>query len=76
MKFKWTNMKEKEFDDIKITVAHDTLLAYLDLNNQFDMHTYASDYHLVAVISQDGKPITFYTHKLTKIQTRYMLLGK
>ena len=60
------------FDDIKCTVAHDTLLAYPYFNKLFIIHTEASDYQLGAVISQYGKPIDLYSKKLTKTKTPYM----
>ena len=39
VKFKWTDMEQKSFDDIKYAVTHDTLLAYTDLNKRFDIQT-------------------------------------
>ena len=71
MKFKWTDVEQKEFDNIKRDVAHNTLLAYLDCNKHFDIHMDASDYQLGELISQDGKPISLYSCKLTKTQNRY-----
>ena len=68
VKFKWNDVEQKAFDDIKRTVAHNTLLAYPDFNNFFDIHTDDSDYKLGAVISQDDKPIALYSLKLTKNQ--------
>ena len=64
-------MEQKSFDDINSTVDHDTLLVYPYFNKGFDKHTDARDYHLGAVISQDVKPIAFYSHKLAKTQTWY-----
>ena len=49
-KFKWTDVEQKSFDDNNRTVAHNTLLAYPDLNKCFDIHTDVSDYQLGAVI--------------------------
>ena len=52
-------MEQKMFDDIKRAVVHDNLLAYQDFNKRFYIHANASDYKLVAVISQGGKPTAF-----------------
>ena len=71
VEFKWTDVELKSFDDIKLTVTQDTLLAYSYLDKSFDINTDAIDFQLGAVIIQNGKPITFYSHKLTKTQTRY-----
>ena len=76
MKFKWTDVEQKAFDDIKRTVTHDTLLEYPDLNKRFDIHTDSRDNQLVSVIIQDGKPINFYIRKLTETQTWYTVMEK
>ena len=47
------------------------MLAYPDFSKPFQMHTDASHYQLGAVISQEGKPIAFYSRKLNDAQTRY-----
>jgi len=49
-------------------VCTETLLNYPDWSKPFDIHTDASDYQLGAVLSQDGKPIAFYSRKLNKAQ--------
>ena len=63
VKFKYTDVGKKSFDDIKCCVSQNTLLAYPDFNKRFDMHTNASDYQLGAVIIQNGKPIAFHSRK-------------
>ena len=52
------------------------LLAYPDFSKTFEIHTDASDYQLGAVISQEGKPIAFYSRKLNNAQTRYTTTEK
>ena len=69
VKFKWTDVEQKAFDDIKHAVSQDILLTYPDFNEQFHIHTDNSNYQLGAVIIQNGKPIAFYSHKLTGPQT-------
>ena len=58
-KFKWTKVEKYAFDEIKRVMARDTLLTYPYLNGTFKIHTYASAFHVGAVISQKGKPISF-----------------
>merc|ERR1712016_45423 len=70
-KWKWTDVHTKAFNDIKKIVSRDVLLAYPDFNETFDIHTDASKVQLGAVISQNGKPIAFYSRKLNPAQTRY-----
>ena len=63
VKFKWTELHQKNFDLIKKVIAKETLLAYPNFNTRFDIHTDASQTQLGAVISQDGIPIAFYSRK-------------
>ena len=42
-----------------------------NFNKRFDIHTDASHTQLGAVISQNGKPIAFYSQKLNPTQTCY-----
>ena len=76
VKFKWTEVEQKVFDDIKRVVSQDTLLAYPYFNTRFDIHTDASDYHLGAVIIHNGKQISFYSRKITGPQTWYTVTEK
>ena len=52
-------------------MARDTLLTYLDFNEDFYIHTDARNLKLRAVILQKGKPINFYSRKHTEPQQRY-----
>ena len=56
---------------MKKVIMKETLLAYPNFSKPFDIHTDASDVQLGACISQDGKPIAFYSRKLNPAQTRY-----
>ena len=53
------------FSEIKQVVTHDTLLIYPDFNKRFNINMDASELQLGSGISQDGKPIAFYSRKLT-----------
>ena len=44
IKFKWTDVEQKPFDEVKTMVAHNTLLAYTDCNKQFDIHMDGSEF--------------------------------
>ena len=71
VKWEWTDIHQKAFDNMKKAIARETILAYPDFSKPFDIHTDASKVQLGAVISQDTKPIAFYSRKLTDTQTRY-----
>ena len=70
-KWRWGNEERQAFEQIKKVISRETLLAYPDFNKKFVIHTDASHYQLGGVISQDGKPIAFYSRKLKPEQTRY-----
>ena len=69
--FHWTSKQQQAFDTIKTVMARETLLFYPDFNKPFEIHTDASHMQLGSVISQDNKPIAFYSRKLSDAQTRY-----
>ena len=52
-------------------VCKETLLTYPGWSKSFDIHTDASDYQLGALISQEGKPIAFFSRKLNSAQKKY-----
>ena len=70
-KLEWKVFEQDHFGEIKQIVACDTLSTYPEFNETFKMHTDASSFQLGAVISQKGKPIAFYSRKLTDNQQRY-----
>ena len=69
--WRWTDQHQQAFDEMKRVITRETLLAYPDFNEVFEIHTDASLYQLGACISQKGKPIAFYSRKLNPAQTRY-----
>ena len=71
IKFEWTNVEQTAFDKIKQIVRCETLLSYPDFNKPFEIHTDASHTQLGVVISQNNKPIAFYSRKLQPAQTQY-----
>ena len=59
------------FKKIKRIVARDNLLTYPGFNETFKIHTNTREFQLGAVISQKGKPISFYSRKHTCAQQQY-----
>ena len=70
-KWDWTDVHEKSFQTMKKIVSRETLLAYPNFNEPFEVHMDASAYQLEAIISQKGRPIAFYSRKLNSMQRRY-----
>ena len=61
---------------IKKLVSKETLLSFPDFSKCFDIYTDANHTQLGAVITQENKPIAFYSRKLNPAQTRYTGIGK
>ena len=59
------------FDDNYCDVCQDNLLAYPYFNERSIIRADTRYYHLGALISYNSKPIAFYSHKLTGLQTQY-----
>ena len=64
VEFTWTEVKKKAFEP-----QH--FIGLSGFNKEFKIYTNASDFQLGEFISQEGKPITFHSIKLTKPLTRY-----
>jgi RNase H-like domain found in reverse transcriptase len=60
---------------MKDIIAKETLLAYPDFNKPFEIHMDGRHTQLGAVVSQDKRPIAFYSRKLNPAQTRYTVGG-
>ena len=73
VKFKWTKIEQDAFEEIERIVGCNNLLAYTYFNEEFRIHTDASNFQLVEVIKQNGKPVYLNSIKLTVSQKRYTL---
>ncbi len=56
---------------MKATIAEEVVLAYLDFSKPFEIYTDASTMQLGAVITQDNRPIAFFSRKLSITRTKY-----
>ena len=73
---KWTDEMQKTFDKMHLLMTADALAAYPDHNKRFDIYTDDSDFHLGACIIQEGRPVAYFSCKLTKSQQHYTTLEK
>ena len=70
VKWSWTEVEQKAFDTMKRIISRETLLSYPDFSLPFTIHTDASHLQLGVVISQNDRPIAFYSRKLNPAQVR------
>jgi hypothetical protein len=68
---KWDPMHQQAFDKVKAAIAKETVLACPDFSKPFEIYTDASSTQLGAVLTQDNKPIAFFSRKLSKTQQKY-----
>jgi hypothetical protein len=62
---------QRAFDHVKATIAKEVVLAYPDYSKVFEIYTDASSKQLRAVITQDNRPIAFFSWKLSATQCKY-----
>jgi hypothetical protein len=67
----WDEVHQKAFDAVKTTIAKDVVLAYPDYNEVFEVFTDASSTQLGSVITQNNRPLAFFSRKLSDTQQKY-----
>ncbi len=67
----WDAVHQRAFDHVKATITKDVVLAYPDYSKVYEIYTDASSKQLGAVITQDNRPITFFSWKLSNTQCKY-----
>jgi hypothetical protein len=66
----WNKVHQRAFNHVKATTAKDVVLACPDYSKVFEMYTDASSKQLGAVITQDDRPIAFFSWKLSDVQRK------
>jgi hypothetical protein len=69
----WDDIHQKAFESVKTMIARDIVLAYPDFSKKFVIYTDASKRQLGAVITQDNRPIAFFSRKLNSAQQKYSI---
>jgi hypothetical protein len=69
--WQWDPIHQQAFDNVKAAIAKETVLAYPDFLKPFEIYTDISSMQLGAVITQDNRPIAFFSRKLSKIQQKF-----
>ncbi len=69
--WRWDPIHQQAFDNVKAAIAKETVLVYLDFLKPFEIYMDASSMQLGAVITQDNRPIAFFSSNLSKKQQKY-----
>ncbi len=69
----WDEVHQRAFDHVKATIAKDVALVFRDYSKVFEMYTDASSKQLGTVITQDNRPIVFFSWKLSNMQHKYSI---
>ena len=69
--WKWIEEHQIAFEHMKKSISRETLLVYLNISDLCILQTDASKIQLGAVISQDNKPIAFYSRRPNAAQVNY-----
>ena len=70
-KFQWTKEAEDVFQLIKVCLTTAPILVLPDFANPFELHYDASKVGIRAVLSQHGRPMTYFSEKLLGSKVRY-----
>ena len=68
--------KKIYFNSLKQKLVTTPILALLDLQQPFEIETYASGYAMGAVLLQNGKPIYFHSETFSKVVINYTTYDK
>jgi hypothetical protein len=69
----WDEIHQRAFDHVKATTAKDVVLAYPDYSKVLEIYTDASSKQFGAVITQEIRPIAFFSWKLSDTQRKYSI---
>ena len=67
----WDKVHQQAFDNVKAIITRDVTLAYPDYTQGFEIYTDSSRLQLGAVITQNNRPLAFFSRKLSPAQQKY-----
>jgi hypothetical protein len=69
----WDKVHQRAFNHVKATIAREVVFAYPDYSKVFEIYTDASSKQLGAVITQENRPIAFFSRKLSTMQHEFSI---
>jgi hypothetical protein len=66
----WDSIHQIAFNNVKATIIKEVVLAYPDFLKPFEIYTDASTKQLGAVMTQENRPIAFFSRKLSGAQSK------
>jgi hypothetical protein len=74
--FHWTEEAEKRFKLLKIKITKQPVLVLPDFNKTFQVKCDTSGFVIGLVLSQDNRPIAYFSEKLNKTKIKYSTYDK
>eukprot|EP00804_Cyclotella_cryptica_P013217 CCRYP_007003-RA/>CCRYP_007003-RA protein AED:0.39 eAED:0.39 QI:0/0/0/1/0/0/2/0/224 len=67
----WDSIYQQAFDTVKATITRDVTLAYPDYLHGFEIYMDSSKFQLGTIITQNNRPLVFFSRKLSQAQQKY-----
>jgi hypothetical protein len=74
--FHWIEEAEKSFNLLKKKITEQPILVFPDFSKTFQVKCDASGFVIGAVLSQDDRPITYFSEKLNEVKVKYSTYDK
>jgi hypothetical protein len=74
--FHWTEEVEKSFNFLKMKITEQPVLVLLDFRKTFQVKCDASGFAIGAVLSQEDRPIAYFSEKLNEAKVNYSIYDK
>jgi hypothetical protein len=74
--FPWTEEAEKSFNLLKKKITEQPILVFPDFNKTFQVRCDMSGFSIEAVLSQDDRPVAYFSVKLNEAKIKYSTYEK